>query len=206
MTQILQFLLTVAAIVLIAGLCNQLYRRIYLVRVIKRISSIEGVSASWLKNPFISLVRLSDTPEIAVKIYDDCYLIRLYNGGGGGNAVHFATEKFTVCYSRIKIKNAVYTPKRGRLFTLSGFNVGARVKVMPDLVIPDELNTSKYTEVLLFNPAPTEVSYVVKEKTSIKVAFTGDEIFGRRIFTTSTFEIFVDREARRIKNEQSTKI
>ena len=45
-----------------------------------------------------------------------------------------------------------------------------------------------------------------EEKTSIKVAFTGDEIFGRRIFTTSTFEIFVDREARRIKNEQSTKV
>ena len=203
MTQIIQLLLTVAVIVFVIGVCNQLYRRIYLVRVIKRISLIEGVSARWLENPFVSLIRLSETPEILVTVYDDTYLIRLYNGVGGGNAVHFATEKFTVCYSRIK--TAVYTPKRGRLFTLRGFNVGARVKVMPDLRIPEGLCPSEYTEVILFNPAPTEVSYVVKEKTSIKVAFTGDAIFGRRIFTTSTFEIFVDREARRIKNENCAK-
>lgn len=204
MTPLIQFLLTVTVIVLMIGVCAQVYKRVYLLRVTKRISKIEGVSLRWLANPFLSLIKLSDTPELSVKIYDDTYLVRIYNGVGGGNAVHFATEKFTVCYSGIK--TAVYMPRRGRLLSFRGFNIGAHVKVLNPIKVPDGLCAGEYTEVVLFNPAPSEVSYVVEEKTSIKVAFTGDEIYGRKIFTTSTFEIFVDREARRIKDESISAI
>ena len=204
MTQLIQFLLAAVVIVLIIGAFTQVYKRVYLLRAIRRMSKIEGVSLQWLANPFLSLIKLSDAPELSVKIYDDTYLVRIYNGVGGGNAVHFATEKFTVCYSGIK--TAVYMPRRGRLFSLKGFNVGAHVKVLNPIKVPDGLCDGKYTEVVLFNPAPSEVSYVVKEKTSIKVAFTGDEIYGRRIFTTSTFEIFVDREARRIRESYGCEI
>lgn len=204
MTPLIQFLLAVTVIVLVIGICAQVYKRVYLLRVTKRISKIEGVSLRWLANPFLSLIKLSDTPELSVKIYDDTYLVRIYNGVGGGNAVHFATEKFTVCYSGIK--TAVYMPKCGRLLSFRGFNIGAHVKVLNPIKVPDGLCDGEYTEVVLFNPAPSEVSYVVEEKTSIKVAFTGDEIYGRKIFTTSTFEIFVDREARRIKDESISAI
>ena len=203
MTRIIEFLLVLAIAVFIIGVGTQIYKRIYLIRATKRISKLDGVSLEWCENPFLSLIKISHTPDLIVKIYDDTYLVRVYNGVGSGNAVHFATEKFTVCYTGIK--TAVYVPRRGRLFSLRGFNVGASVKVLPPIETPLGLSAGEYTEVILFNPAPTEVSYVVKEKTSIKVAFTGDEVFGRKIFTTSTFEIFVDREARRIKNENCAK-
>jgi hypothetical protein len=153
-----------------------------------------------LKNPLLTLFRFSREAEYTVNVWGENYVIRTYNGDGGGNAVHFATEKFTVLYSRLK--TGVYTPRNGRIFTMKGFSIGAKVKVLPSLIQPPELSGRDFCEVIIFNPAPTEVSYVAREKTSIKVAFTGDEIYGRKIFTASTFEIFIDREARRIKDER----
>ena len=76
------------------------------------------------------------------------------------------------------------------------------VKILPKLQIPeeyvirDEFDERKVVPVLLFNPAPCEVSYVSEAKTSIKVAFTGDEFYGMQIFTASTFVSYADRMMR----------
>ena len=50
--------------------------------------------------------------------------------------------------------------------------------------------------ILLFNPAPHAVSVVLPEKTGIKVALTGDEVFGMKIYTGSSFVECVKRQAR----------
>ena len=199
MTQIIEFIIALAVIFFFAGIAVKVYKRAYLIRVMNRIAKIKGVTVKRRANPFLSLFRLSREAEYTVEVYGRRYAVRIYNGEGGGNAVHFANEKFTVVYSRLKTGIA----PRGRFFTLRGFSVGAKVKVLPKLTVPEEFRGRDFCEVILFNPAPAEVSYVVKEKTSIRVAFTGDEIFERRIFTASTFEIFIDREARRIKDERA---
>ena len=68
----------------------------------------------------------------------------------------------------------------------------------------EEIDLDISTDDYVTNPKFKDLymSYVTEGKTSIKVAFTGDEVYGRKIFTASTFEIFVDREARRIRNER----
>jgi len=44
--------------------------------------------------------------------------------------------------------------------------------------------------------APGELSYVSKEKTSVKIAFTDDEVYGMKVFTSSTFASYADRMSR----------
>lgn len=200
MTKIIEFIIAVVLIFIAFGILSKLYKRISFAFRMKRLSRIEGVEIKRLTNPLKSLVRLSKTPEYIVKIYDKIYLVRAYNGGNISNVVHFASERFTVRFSRLK--TASYSSPRGSFFSVRGFSVGGKVIILSPIACPSELLGREYTEVVVFNPAPGEVSYVIEEKTSIKVAFTGDEIYGRKIFTASTFEIFVDREARRIRDER----
>ena len=200
MTEIIEFIIALVVVAFLFSVCARIYKRIYLMRVMKRISKLEGVSVNMLKNPILSLLRFSKEAEYTVDVYGKKYAIRTYDGMGSGNAVHFANEKFTVVYSRLK--TGVYAPRSVRFITLKGFSIGAKVRVLPELIPPRELVGRDFCEVIIFNPSPTEVSYVSKEKTSIKIAFTGDEMYGRKIFTASTFEIYVDREARRIKDER----
>lgn len=199
MTKIIEFVLTVAVLAWIAVFCSLVIKRINLLRSIKRISKISGVGVKMLKNPLLSLAKVPREPEILVDILGDIYLVRTYNGGGAGNVVHFASKRFTVRFSRFK--TATFRAPRGRFFTVRGFSVGGKIKTVEPIALQPELSLRDFKEVIIFNPAPGEVSYVTEEKTSIKVAFTGDEVYGRKIFTTSTFENFVDREVRSIKAE-----
>ncbi len=199
MTKIIEFILIIAILAWLFTICTLVLKRINLFRSIKRIGKISGVSVKVLKNPLLSTMNVPTSPELLVDIMGEIYLVRTYNGGGVGNVVHFASERFTVRFSRFK--TATFRAPRGRFFTVRGFSVGGKIKTVEPIVVPEELTHRNFKEVILFNPAPGEVSYVTEEKTSIKVAFTGDEVYGRKIFTTSTFENFVDREARRIKTE-----
>ena len=202
MTKIIEFIIAVVLVFVVFGILSKLYKRINLVFRMKRLAGLDGVEIKRLTNPIKSLFSLSKSPDYIVKIYDNVYLVRTYNGGNISKVVHFASERFTVRFSRLNPVTYSAPRSRGRIFSVRGFSLGGRVIVLPNLSSPPELLGREYTEVIVFNPAPGEVSYVVEEKTSIKVAFTGDKIYGRKIFTASTFEIFVDREARRIKDER----
>ena len=59
----------------------------------------------------------------------------------------------------------------------------------------------KTVPVWIFNPAPGEVSLVTEEKTSIKLAFTGDTVYGEQIFTASTFAAYAERVFRDEKRQ-----
>ena len=197
MTDIIEFVLLIIFCVFVCGISSVLYKRLFLLNKLKKLSKIEGVELTFLNNPWVSIFRVSKTADILIKIYGNPYFVRIYNGGSPTKAVHFANEKFSVCYSRLK--SVTYTA-RGRFLNVKGFNFGGNVRVVEKLTPKNEYES--FTEILVFNPAPSEVSFVVKEKNSIKAAFTGDLIYGRKIFTASTLEIFVDREARRIRDER----
>ena len=89
---------------------------------------------------------------------------------------------------------------------------GARVRVIPPLELDmpraaeADASFSYFTEArepqekiipaLIFCPEPRELSYVTKERCSIKLAFMGDEVIGHRVFTPDTFESYIDRDSR----------
>ncbi len=202
MTKIIELVIFFAIIAFLTILSIKLYKRIYLLRIMRRLSKVKEIEIKRVKNPFSSLFILSKTPEYIVKIYENTYIVRCYNGGSAVKAVHFASDKFTVRYSKLKATS--YRPGVGRISKPRGIGVGASVRLLHPVELPAELKDCEYTEVIIFNPAPSEVSFVVKEKNSIRAAFTGDTVCGRKIFTASTFEIFADREARRIRIERQT--
>ncbi len=135
------------------------------------------------------------SPDITVKIRDTVYRIHLYSGGGGTKFVHFANDRFSVVYSKWKTvmrsSRGMHGLPRELGLTLS---VKGRVNVIPPL--SEHTGKERVVNVLLFSPAPAEVSYVTEEKTSIRLAFTGDTLYGYKIFTPSTFAIFAERQWR----------
>lgn len=89
--------------------------------------------------------------------------------------------------------------KYGKGVRLS-YSAGGHVNVMGDMNVTGDKRIEK---ILLFSPAPYEVSYVTEERSTIRLAFTGDELYGYRIFTPSTFVTFIDREKRRMEDEKN---
>ena len=70
-----------------------------------------------------------------------------------------------------------------------------------------EPSSKREMKILLFSPAPCEVSYVTEEKTSIKLAFTGDTLYSFKIFTPSTFATYAEREYRnRLDREKARRL
>jgi nickel-dependent lactate racemase len=145
---------------------------------------------------------ISEKADIMVEILDTVYLIRLYSGGSRHSLVHFADEKYSVRYIKMASKWVAYRGFFGRSAMVDvahAFTVGAKVFVLPPMKLSEEYEKSGLTteKILLFNPSPNAVSYVTPEKTRIKLAFTGDEMHGMKIFTGSSFVAYADRQTRK---------
>lgn len=199
MTDILEFVLIIIGIWLAFSAGFIIWRRCKLYKRINRLKKETGAEIKYVKPPFLSLFKISKVPEITVKLGNKIYLIRTFLGGGIGKVVHFASEEWLVRFSRLRA--AGYSKRRlGEKIVnaRSGFAVGTKVFRLP------RLDLSAYREdgrevipVIIFNPAPGEVSYVTKEKTAILDAYTGDSVLGTLVFTSSTFPTFAQREYRR---------
>lgn len=199
MTDILEFILIIIGIWLAFSAGFIIWRRCKLYKRINRLKKETGAEIKYVKPPFLSLFKISKVPEITVKLGNKIYLIRTFFGGGIGKVVHFASEEWLVRFSRLRA--AGYSKRRlGEKIVnaRSGFAVGTKVFRLP------RLDLSAYREdgrevipVIIFNPAPGEVSYVTKEKTAILDAYTGDSVLGTLVFTSSTFPTFAEREYRR---------
>lgn len=150
--------------------------------------------------PYRPMWMASKKPDIIVEILDTVYLIRIYSGGGISRNVHFANECFSATY--ISTVGGVPTrrhTRRGPINPLvSGLNIGARVIYTEplDTSYPHSAKRKRIIPVLLLNPAPASLSYVTEKKTSIQIAFTGDDMYGMKVFTASTFAIYADRMKR----------
>ena len=198
MTGIFDVLLIFILIIIILRVSFLLIKRLSLYFRLKRLGRIEGVTVRVHRNPILALLFIGESPDYSVKVDNTVYYVRAYNGAGAGKVVHFASRDFTVRFTRLV--TASHSSVRGgkRLHGFSrGVSIGSKVIILPPLAIPDSHPEGcAVREVFIFNPAPGEVSYVTEERTRIEVAFTGDEIHGRKIFTASTFETYIDRESR----------
>ena len=202
MVDIINLILVAVLSVVIVRLFVWLCKRIRMIFKLKRLVKEHSGEMKFLRFPFLPNSIASEKPDILVKILDTVYLIRLYSGGSSYSLVHFASESFSVRYVKMASKWVAYRGFFGRSAMVDvahAFSVGAKVFVMPKMKAPDELNDkdTHIEKVMLFNPAPNAVSYVTPEKTNIKLAFTGDELHGMKIFTASSFVSYADRQTRK---------
>lgn len=203
MYQIINLILTLAILYSLFKLGMRIYKRIFLLYKLRSLKKSCNARITLQNCPFRPMWLKTRRPDIRVEILDTVYLISLYSGGGGSKLVHFANIEYSVVYSRLKSMIMLPTSSPARYYghsRLLGVNVsyGSRINVNPTFLPTEPVPEGKtVVNVMLFNPAPYEVSYVTPEKTSIKLAFTGDDLYGFRIFTASTFAIYAERRARR---------
>ena len=200
MIDIINLLLFAIAIVIVARIGSWLYKRTVMIIKLKQLKREHSAELKFLRFPFLPNFLSSEKPDISVRILDTVYLLRLYSGGSKYSLVHFASDKFSVRY--VKMASKFVAVGRGRsaiVDTVQAFAVGAKVYVMPPMSVPDEFERVglEVEKIILFNPAPNAVSYVTPEKTRIKLAFTGDELYGMKIFTASSFVAYADRQTRK---------
>ena len=196
MTEIINYALIFAAIFTAAGLLRFTVKRLGL--IIKLIGLKRNTNAKIKLHsfPLRPMWAMGKNPDITVEILDTVYRIRLYSGGGAAKSVHFSDRCWSVIYSKIKAGAVSPRRKNARLVNISNLNVGARVVHIPDMARADD---PRVVDVLLFNPAPAEVSYVTEEGNSIRLAFTGDGMQGYTVFTASTFVRYAERKYREEK-------
>ena len=200
MIEIINILLVALIAFILISFCLWMYKRIALIFKLTRLVKEYSGEIKFLRFPFLPNSISSKKPDISIKILDTVYLIRLYSGGGKNSHVHFASDKFSVRY--MKMASKMVSSGRWRtlvvMHTSQAHTVGAKVFVMPPMEAPDELKNHENVEkIMIFNPAPNAVSYVTKEKTTIKLAFTGDEMHDMKIFTASSFVAYADRQTRK---------
>lgn len=208
------FLLLAICAVLLYKFLYAISKRIYALIKIHSLKKLADAKITYVRPPFLSFLFTSAKPDVSVRIGDTVYLLRFLSGVSGRYYMHFASENYLVRFtrSRFHLGGRLKIGKRYRVTEYSGYVTtdNHSVKILPSLEMGENLSSTaengdfsysnneiKTVPVLLLNPTPCELSYVTKEKTSIKVAFTGDEVFGQKIFTASTFVTFAEREARR---------
>ena len=201
MVDIINFLLLIVGCVLFVRFILWSRKRVILLIRLKRLTREYKGKLKFLRFPFLPTRMNTGKPDIYIKILDTVYLIRLYSGGNKHHMVHLASERFSVRYMKMALR-MLATPRRratGIAYVESGkaFTVRSKVFVATPIQIPDgSVSDNEHTEmILLFNPAPHAVSYVLPEKTGIKVALIGEDVYGMKIFTGSSFVEYAGAQA-----------
>ena len=199
------FIFLLISLFFIYKITKNLWARILLIIRLGSLKKTCNAKVRYLRFPLFSFFKLSARPDISVEIGDTVYLIRTIGAGGSSKSFHFASPNFTVTYTpfSLMITGRRRSGRGGGALGVTGNPMFTKVRYLPDLQIPDEfLRDSRKTvvPVLIFNPAPGTLTHVTEEKNRISLAFTGDEFYGYKIFTASTFVSFADREAHRDMN------
>lgn len=203
MVKIIEIATVLLILFFVCVLCRYFYKRACAIRKINTLKTVSSAKIKKNRSPLASYFILSDKADLIVEVGKRVYFARFLNGKGAHRFMHFASPKFFVTYSKMRFSVGNLTalrPRRAVTKSPGFLTTGAHsVKILPPLKIPEEyIRISKeygqvLESVLILNPAPNEVSYVTENKTSIKVAFTGDEIYGQKIFTASTFVSYAER-------------
>ncbi len=207
MTVLIWILIILAALWLFRA-ARLILKRCAAIIKLKRLAKSEPkLKLRFTRSPILGIFGMSEKPDAVIEIDNKIFMARFYNGRGSKTQVHFANEEYSATFSILMVRSLFGT--RDRSYTLgtqgrapeSITTVRRRTKIVPKLKIPEEYRDAaargkKITPVFVFNPAPSNVSYVSDEKTSIKLAFTGDDFRGTKIFTGTSFVRFLDRETR----------
>ena len=203
MVDIINIALLIIGIILILRLSKWIRKRLRLVARLQTLEKEYGGNVKFLRFPLLPTRVGSPKPDVYIRILDTVYLIRLYSGRGKHLMFHFASEKFSVRYMKMALRMLASPrrPGKGIAYAESGkaFTVSSRVFVSVPMEAPEELiGDAKHVEkILLFNPAPHAVSYVNDERTGIKLALVGDELYGMKIYTGSSFVAYASEQSKK---------
>ena len=203
MADIIKLLLIVAVICLSLRAIVFIAKRVLMLVKIHSLKKLCNAKISLHRFPFSPFLSRGKKPDITIEILDTVYCIRLYSGISSNRFVHFVDERYSVVYKKVR---AMVMPSRaaskiGKGVRLS-YSTGGHVNVMQQMSY--DSGGRECQMILLFSPAPYEVSYVTEEKSTINLAFTGDRLYQYLIFTPSTLAVYLDREKRRIEQERKT--
>lgn len=205
MREIIQFIVFALLLFLATKLFIFIFKRTLLLCQIYSLKKMCGAKITLHSFPFRPMWMMPKGPDISVEILDTVYLLRLYSGGGDFSSVHFVNEKYSAVYIQVKGASRSHRAKINTPSLTGGINIGTKVYILPEFDVPTELRSRRgidIVKVMLLNPAPSAMTYVTEEKTSIRVAFTGDEFYGMKVFTGSTFINHADRESRNPKKKK----
>lgn len=203
MVDIINIALLIIGVILILRLSKWIRKRLRLIARLQTLEKEYGGNVKFLRFPLLPTRVGSPKPDVYVRILDTVYLIRLYSGRGKHHMVHFVSEKFSVRYMKMALRMLASPrrPGKGIAYAESGkaFTVSSRVFVSVPMEAPKELiGDAKHVEkILLFNPAPHAVSYVNDERTGIKLALVGDELYGMKIYTGSSFVAYASEQCKK---------
>ena len=182
------------------------FKRIKGVSTILKLKNECKAQIRFYRFPLSSFFKLSKKPDLSVELKDKIYLIRFINGKSRFKHLHFASEEFFVTYSKplFTLTGFFHTRGRYRITENTGYSTTSRrsVKILPKLEIPKEVTDlcenecKKAVPVLIFSPAPREISYVAEKKTSVRYAYFGDKMLDAMLFSPSSFVIYADRVKR----------
>ncbi len=181
-------------------------KRIKGVYIILRLKKECEAKIRFYRFPLSSFFRLTKKPDLSVELGNRLYLIRFINGKSRFKYLHFASEEFFVTYSKAIFTLGGFLHIRGRyrITENAGFSTTSRrsVKILPKLEVPQEIKylceskEKSVIPVLIFSPAPREISYIAEKKTSVKSAYFGDRMFGAMLFSPNSFVTYADRVKR----------
>lgn len=203
MVDIINIALLIIGIIIVLRLLRWTRKRLRLIARLKTLEREYGGKVKFLKFPLLPTRVNSPNPDAYVRILDTVYLIRLYSGGSKHHMVHFASEKFSVRYMKMALRMLASPrrPGKGIAYAESGkaFTVSSKVFVSVPMEADEKLiGDAKHVEkILLFNPAPHAVSYVNDERTGIKLALVGDELYGMKIYTGSSFVAYATEQSKK---------
>ncbi len=195
MTELFEFLIILFIIVLACLLSAFLIKRIRALFSVLSLAKINSVSVRMLHPINLLLPFTSRRPTARITAREKHFDVYLYHGGGRTKFVHIASDRYTVVFSK---RGGMTAKGAGR-----GFGTKKRVVVNlptgvshPKVRLLPRIESTDATPILLFCPAPHELTFVTPERTSIRVAFTGDKIGRWQIFTPDTLARYIDRESR----------
>lgn len=199
---LLEFSLLVIAVVIAIKIFLFIKRRLSMLSTVLKLKKIETVEVQ-ITN-FLALLskKVTETPFAKVTVGNKVYSVRLFNGKGFRHAAHIVNERYASVF--LKTGGAVKIRSLARRAVVT--HEAPRVYFPRTVFLPDTSNANGEIPILLFSPAPRELTYVTEERTSIKAAFTGDEVFGFKVFTKTTFANFIDRDSRGFFDNLSTDI
>lgn len=195
MVELIEFLLISLALVLSFILLIFLIRRTAFLFSLLKLRKSEEIEVRLVSLISLFLPFTAKKPLAKVRVRKKLFSIYLYHGGGRWRYVHIASDRYTVVFSKLGGKTVrsasrtLGTSKRVIINLPSGVS-RSKVRLLP------EIKESEAIPLLVFSPEPAELTYVTKERTSIKVAFTGERVGSWLIFTKDTLLSYLDRESR----------
>ena len=205
MTDLLRSIITVILIYAVARTLYLFFERAVAIFRLRSLGRRTGLKVRVSARAFFPILKPSRRADADLKIGEVTYLIRFFSGRGSLSYLHFASERFAVVYSKIHFSISGLI---GRSARRGARQVGAvdtsrqRVRIIEKLAPEGDKQTK---EVIILDPVPAEVTYVTETKTAIRAAYTGDEVYGRMIFTPETFVIYADRKSRELEYESTRK-